>query len=130
MDNAVSPSVISLNIKKIDQGLSSGVGLLDYLARKGNKPGALFQWQDGTPLFKTWFVDAVRQALTAAHFPVKDYADHSFRIGAATTATMAGLEDSVILTLGRWKSTSYKLYIMMDLRQLASLSSSLSSCNI
>ena len=97
MDNAVSPSVISLNIKKIDQGLSSGVGLLDYLARKGNKPGALFQWQDR----KTWFVDAVRQALTAAHFPFKDYADHSFRIGAATTATMAGLEDSVILTLGR-----------------------------
>ena len=146
VDNATSPSVISLNIKcsKTDQGrvgcqvilgktgddLCPIMALLDYLTSRGDKPGALFQWQDGTPLSKTRFVEAVRQALTAAHLPAQDYAGHSFRIGAATTAAMAGLEDSTIQTLGRWKSASYQLYIRMDPRQLATLSSSLSTCNI
>ena len=136
-DSAVSPSVISLNIKcsKTDQGrvgcqvvlgrtgdeLCPVTALLNYLARRGSESGALFQWQDGIPLSKTRFVEAVRQALTAAHLPAQDYAGHSFRIGAVTTAAMA---------LGRWKSTSYQLYIRMDPHQLASLSSSLSSCNI
>ena len=52
------------------------------------------------------FVDATHQALSAAHLPAKDYAGHSFR-----TAAMSGLEDSTIQTLGRWKSSSYQLYI-------------------
>ena len=38
---------------------------------------------------------------------------------------MAGIQDSTIQTLGWWKSTSHLLYIRMDPRQLASLSSSL-----
>ena len=88
--------------------------LLNYLARRGSEPGALFQWQDRTPLSKTRFVEAVRQALTAALLLAQDYASHSFRIGAATTAAMAGLEDSAIQTLGQWKSASYQLYIWMD----------------
>ena len=138
--------MISLNIKcsKTDQGrvccqvilgktvddLCPIMALLDYLTRWGDKPGALFQWQDGTPLSKTQFVEAVRQALTAAHHPGQDYAGHSFRNGAATMAAMAGLKDSIIQTLGRWKSVSYQLYIRMYPHQLATLSSSLSTCNI
>ena len=50
-------------------------------------------------LSKTKFVDATRQALSAANLPAKDYAGHTFRIGAATTAATAGLEDSTIQTL-------------------------------
>ena len=146
VDNAVSPSVISLNIKysKTDQGrvgvrvilgrtgddLCPVLALLNYLSRRGSKPGVLFQCEDGIPLSKTKFVDATRQALTAAQLPAKDYAGHSFRIGAATTAAMAGLEDSAIQTLGRWKSSSYQLYIRMNPQQLAAMSSSLSRCSI
>lgn len=146
VDDAYSPSVISLNIKcsKTDPSrigyqvvlgstrddLCPVVALLAYLARRGEKPGALFQWRDGTPLSKSKFVEAVREALSMAHLPAEEYAGHSFRIGAATTAAMAGVEDSTIQTLGRWKSTSYLLYIRMDPRHLASLSSSLSRCNL
>ena len=145
-DNLSCPTVISLNIKpsKTDQGrvgcqvvlgktnddLCPVTAFLQYLSRRGGLPGALFQWQDGTPLSKTKFVEAVRQGLSAANLPAQQYAGHSFRIGAATTAAMMGLQDSAIQILGRWKSDCYQLYIRSNPRHLASLSSSLSRSTI
>ena len=142
VDDPSSPSVISLRIKrsKTDQareGVKVVIGstgddlcpvmaLLNYLRIRGDAQGALFRSQDGTPLSQQGFVSAIRQALTAANLPAKDFAGHSYRIGAATTAAMAGIEDSTIQTLGRWKSSSYQLYIRMDPSQLASISSTLS----
>ena len=144
VDNPVSPAIISLLIKqsKTDQkrvGVKVLIGktgddlcpisaLMSYLQKRGSVPGTLFQWQDGTPLSQTAFVTATRQALTSANLLARDFAGHSFRIGAATTAAMAGIEDSTIQTLGRWKSSSYKLYIKMDPHRLAAVSSALSSC--
>ena len=58
----------------------------------------LFQWQSGTHLTKTRFVEEVRVALDASHLPAKNFAGHSFRIGAATTAASAGLPDSATYT--------------------------------
>lgn len=40
------------------------------------------------------------------------YSGHSFRRGAATSAREAGLSDEEIQLLGRWKSDSYRLYIV------------------
>ena len=39
------------------------------------------------------------------------YSGHSFRRGAATAARDAGLSDSEIMALGRWKSDAFRLYI-------------------
>ena len=78
-------------------------------------------------------MDATCQALSAAHLPAKDYAGHSFRIGAATTAAMIGLEDSTIQILGHWKSSSYQLAIYSiraNPGQLASMSAFLSKYDI
>ena len=79
---------------RTDNDLCPVSALLTYLLKRGNTPGALFQWENRIPLSKTKFVEAIRRALTAANLPAKDYAGHSFRIGAATTAASAGLEDS------------------------------------
>ncbi len=71
---------------------------LAYLALRGNGPGFLFKFRDGRPLTKARFVDAVRA--TAGLNP-KDYAGHSFRIGAAHS------RGSTIQTLGR---SAYLVY--------------------
>ena len=39
---------------------------------------------------------------------------HSFRIGAATAAAAARVEDHLIQTLGRWSSNCYSRYIRTD----------------
>ena len=104
--------------------------LLQYIQLQGSRPGPLFHWANGTPLTRTRFVDEVRKALTEAGLPEHHYAGHSFRIGAATTAAVAGLEDSTIQTLGRWKSAAFLTYIRMSTGQLASLSTALASGNI
>jgi len=46
---------------------------MEYLSRRGDSPGALLQWDNRVPLSKTKFVEAVRQALTTAGLPAKDY---------------------------------------------------------
>ena len=102
--------------------------LLAYLKFRGSQPGPLFQWQSGTP--KTRFVEEVRVVLEAAHLPAKDFAGHSFRIGAATTAALAGLPDSAIQTLGHWKSSAYLLYIQMEPQKLVTVLSAMSHCAI
>ena len=58
-----------------------------------------------TPLYKHRFVEAIRKELTAVNLPAMEYAGHSFRIGAATTAAPVGLQDSAIQTWGTGEVT-------------------------
>ena len=113
---------------KIGDDICPVKALLDYLRLRGPKEGPLFMWKDGSPLHKPQFSKAVRAALTQAKLPADKFGGHSFRIGAATTAAAAGLEDSTIQTLGRWKSSSYLLYIRLEPRCLAAVSSTLAKC--
>ena len=102
--------------------------LLDYLRLRGQKEGPLFMWNDGSPLQKPQFNKVVRTVLTQAKLPTKKFAGQSFRIGAATTAASAGLEDSTPQTLGRCKS--YLLYIRFKPRCLVAVSTALARCAI
>ena len=52
-------------------------------------------------------MQVVRETLTAAEFEAVNYAGHSFRIGAATTAAQCGLPESTIKMLGHWYSPAY-----------------------
>ena len=112
-----APSVLSLRLRrsKVDpfgNGVTICLGstgrticplaaLLSYLAQRGRRPGPLFLFSNGHTLSKNRLMH------------------HSFRIGAATAAAQAGLEDSLIQTLGRWHSAAFQRYIRTPAHQLA-----------
>ena len=70
-------------------------------------------------LTRILLVNRLNAALHQDGRAAKDFNGHSFRIGAATTAARCGLEDSLIQTLGRWKSAAYLAYIKIPRDQLA-----------
>ncbi len=127
VDNRLAPSMIRVRIKasKTDpfrQGVTIVVGttsnelcpvtaVLSYMLARGSGAGPLFTWRDGRFLTRESFVAAVRRALEEAGLVARNYAGHSFRIGAATTAAQQGVQDSLIRTLGRWESSAYTRYI-------------------
>jgi integrase len=76
----------------------------------------LFAMEDGTPLTRKALTKALRTALIAARVPSAElYKGHSFRRGGATSLARVGVPDSVIKTIGRWKSQAYQLYVDIDL---------------
>ena len=74
------------------------------------------------PLSRDTLVKKVREVLGLSGVEVDCYSGHRFRIGAATTAAMAGVEDSLIRTLGRWRNAAYLSYIRTPKETLASVS--------
>eukprot|EP00731_Ephydatia_muelleri_P001265 Em0001g1265a len=143
MDDPGSPSFIRVCIKqsKTDpfcQGAYLYVGrtgtelcpvaaLLDYLCVRGPGEGPLFRFEDGRPLTRLRRVAAMRLALEKAGINQTDYCSHSFRIRAATTAAENRIEDSVIKTLGRWKSAAYQQYVRIPTERLVHLSAVLAT---
>ena len=100
---------------------------LAFLAIRGSRPGPLFTLDDGSYLTRARLVYELKRALTNVGLDASKYNGHSFRIGAATTAAEKGIEDSVIQTLGRWKSTAYLLYVRLPRERLAQFSRQLAS---
>ena len=96
--------------------------VLSYLAIRPGNPGPLFQFEDGTPLSRIHLVRHIREALSGAGIDTACFSGHSFRIGAATTAAQAGLNDSTIQTLGRWKSSAFTAYIRTPVEDLIAVS--------
>ena len=103
------------------------MGILDYIRLRQDHPGVFFRMKDGTPTTKGWFIGKLRGILSSIGLPQGDYAGHSFRIGAATSAAIAGVEDSMIQALGRWQSAAFLQYIRTPRDQLAAISRQLAT---
>ena len=82
-----------------------------FMAQRGTSSDPFFTFLDGTPLTKARFVGIVRAALEELGLSREQFTGHSFQIGVATTAAQAGLEDSMIMMLGRWNSATFLRYI-------------------
>ena len=96
--------------------------LLDYLTIRGNRPGALFINENGSPMRRGQFVIKVQQALQQTGVVGHHFNGHSFRIGAATSASQAGVPETTIKILGRWSSMAYQQYIRPSTTDLAAVS--------
>ncbi len=95
--------------------------ILKYTGVRGSSSGPLFCGSDLQSVTKAWFVEQVREMIAGIGLPLEQYAGHSFRIGAVTTAAMAG-GGFYYQTLGRWHSMAYLQYIWMPSERLAGLS--------
>ena len=96
--------------------------VLAYLARRPDTSGLLFIHSNGVPWSRSFLVNSLRIALTDAGIDTSGYSGHSFRIGAASAAAKAGLPDSLIQSLGRWKSAAFLSYIRIPVDRLVSAS--------
>ena len=106
-------------VGRTDNELCPVAAVLTYFAQRGGTPGPLFIDRRHRPLTKASFVARIRGVLEAAGYPAAQFAGHSFRIGAATAAAQAGLEDSRIQALGRWNSAAFLVYIRTPAAELA-----------
>ena len=118
---------ITIYLGRTDTQLCPVAAMLAYMALRGPGDGPLFRFQDRRPLTRQRLVTAIRAALAKAGLKPEDYAGHSFRIGAATTAAACGVPIATIKTLGRWKSEAYQTYIRLPQTQLASISRTLAT---
>ena len=142
VDSHMAPKMVGLRIKQTKtnpfrQGVDIYIGatggrvcpvmaIIRYFGVRNPTAGPLFILQSGTPLTQTFLVVELKKALEQVGIEQSRYNGHSFRIGAATMAARQGIEDSMIQTLGRWRSDAYKIYIRLPRAQLASISKTLS----
>jgi hypothetical protein len=137
VDSHLHPSAVMLSIKasktdpfrkgvqlflpRTNHLLCPVSSLSHFLHRRGSLPGPLFVFSDGTALSRRHVTERLRAILASAGVD-GNFSSHSFRIGAATSASAAGLSDSMIRTLGRWSSDAYLVYVrtsQVTLRQAA-----------
>ena len=95
---------VTVYLGRTDQELCPVAAVLDYIARRGTYAGPLFIYENGQPLTRNSLVREVRSALLAMGINATRYSGHSFRIGAATSAAAAGVEDAIIKILGRCRA--------------------------
>jgi len=96
--------------------------LLSYLGKRDNRPGPLFITEEGKGWTNSMFRAAFQSIMEALKLKKRHYNTHSFRIGAATSASLANISDTHIQMLGRWKSNSFQRYIRPPPTEIAKLS--------
>ena len=141
IDSRENPSIVHLTLRQsktdvfgvgvtIHLGRTGDVlcpvsALLAYLAVRPSTPGPLFLLSSGVPLSRQVLITEIRCALASAGLDTSLFNGHSFRIGAATSASLAGVPDSTIQQMGRWKSSAFTRYLRPPVQSMAALSSRL-----
>ena len=140
VDSRTQPSYISVRLKSKNDPFGQGVTLyvgrshkklcavsavLAYLVIRSPAPGPFFVFEDGGVQSRQQLVTELSAALQEVGFDPSPYKGHCFRIGAATAAAKAGLNDSLIQTLRWWKSSAFKLYVRTSKEQICRVASCL-----
>lgn len=106
---------VSIQLHETGHAVCPVSALREYLyLRSGissNTMDPLFVLPNGKPLTRCYFIEQLRTVLSLIGQPSHSFNGHSFRIGAATTAGSANVDDHLIQTLGRWSSDCYTRYI-------------------
>lgn len=100
-------------IGKTDSPLCPISAMVAYLNSRpfSSDSGPLFSYESGAFLTREKFTKATRLLISKGGLDSSEFAGHSFRIGAATTAASANLPPWLIKVLGRWSSDCFERYI-------------------
>jgi len=82
--------------------------------RKTDRHQPLFQRKDGRNLTRQRLTAVLRSTLEFLGHEGKAFASHSLRAGGAVSLAAAGCGAETIMLLGRWKSTSFMVYLAMS----------------
>ena len=88
---------------------------------------SLFTMSSGNPLTRKELTHFVSVILRLLGIDPQNFSGHSFRIGGATSASVAGLHDYQIKLLGRWSSDCYKSYIRSPVSMFLQIATQISS---
>ena len=118
-----------LTIARSNSNVCAVTALQDYLLQThGNSTSQpLFRFTDGRYLTRASLTNNLRALLHVCGLDSTNFASHSFRIGAATTAGAVGIPDWLIKVLGRWKSNAYQTYIKTLLEAIFQVPKTLAS---
>ena len=123
-DEDVQYAILRLNASKtdpfragVDIVLSSPTTLQALLAygthlpASGDRTAPLFHDADRSAVSRRWLMKRVDGLLRKTGRNPKQFSSHSFRKGGAVSLQTAGVEDSLIRRVGRWKSDAFHLYV-------------------
>jgi len=143
IDNRKVPRILQLTLKKsktdtFKQGSKVYVGATDniicpikailaYLTKRTDQPGPLFITKEGKGWTVAMFRTALKSFLAELKVDKRRQNTHSFRIGAATSASLSNVSDSYIQLLGRWHSNAFQRYIKPPPQEVAKFSKTLVS---
>ncbi|XP_072171996.1 uncharacterized protein [Diadema setosum] len=85
---------------------------VNHLAVMPHSGEAFFCAFDGRQLTRRAFTEVLRKCLSFLNLR---FASHSFRIGAATSAAMAGFDVSAIQRMGRWATDTHTRYVRINM---------------
>ena len=83
----------------------------------------LYRFQNGAFLTKSLLVSTTRTYIALIGINPDNYTGHSYRVGGATTAAEAGLNEWEIKLMGRWSSEAYQRYIKTSIGTIIGFSS-------
>ena len=110
------PVILSIARNAHTPMLCPVTALASFLSIRGNMPGPLFCYPPDKAVSRSCFCTVLKRAVEFSGYDSKLYKSHSFRVGAATTASGLGYSELEIQHMGRWGSNSaYKNYIRISL---------------
>ncbi|CAC5398823.1 unnamed protein product [Mytilus coruscus] len=93
VQNQVCPYKVLVNYCKVRESLKPSL-----------PSNPLFISQNFESLERMYFINCIKQVLSLCGFNPDHYNGHSLRIGTATSAGKARIEDHLVKVLGRWSS--------------------------
>ena len=100
-----------ITVGRTNQAVCPVVAMRNYLSIKSPPPGPLFTFESGKPLTKADLTAQTRSLLSLAGLDSSEYAGHSYRIGAATSAASVNIPPWLIKVMGRWSSDCFERYV-------------------